>query len=247
MKPGLWFAGLGVLVFVVIQVLTHLPLDWFDKEGFLEWFDGREAWGYLLFVLGFVFLAMFPLPSTLWVLLGGSLFGTLIGSLLSLFAATLAAVLAFVVGRNLGQSYVQRHASGWLRRILHGVEVEGWRFVALTRLIPVFPFAPTNYAFGVTRIPLGVYSLTTLIGLIPNLVAYSWLGSAAHRALTEAESWVEWGLLLLAFFALLVFLPRFIRNVVGQRATADDNVNTLSAEQSPDSEVEEESSSGIRS
>lgn len=247
MKPGLWLGGLAVLIFAVIQILTHLPLDWFDKEGFLEWFDGREAWGYLFFVIGFAFLAMFPLPSTLWVLLGGSLFGTLIGSLLSLFAATLAAILAFLLGRSLGQSYVQRHASGWLRRILHGVEVEGWRFVALTRLIPVFPFAPTNYAFGVTRIPLGVYSLTTLIGLIPNLVAYSWLGSATHRALTEAESWVEWGLLLLAFLALLLFLPGFIRNVVGQRMTADRDANASSADQSPDSEVEEESSSGSRS
>jgi len=200
-----------------------------------------------LFVVGFVLLAMLPLPSTLWVLLGGSLFGTLIGSILSLFAATLAAVLAFLVGRSLGQTYVQRHAGGWLRRILCGVEAEGWRFVALTRLIPVFPFAPTNYALGVTRIPLGVYALTTWIGLIPNLVAYSWLGAAAHRRLTGAENWVEWGLLLLALFALLFFLPGFIRNVVGSKVGTRDAGSAASLDRLPDSEVEEESSSGIRS
>ena len=39
-----------------------------------------------------------------------------------------------------------------LARVL--AETEGWRFVAFTRLVPLFPFNPLNYVLGLTRIPL---------------------------------------------------------------------------------------------
>jgi uncharacterized membrane protein YdjX (TVP38/TMEM64 family) len=52
--------------------------------------------------------------------------------------------------------------AGELERLIVGVEAEGWRFVALMRLVPLFPFNLMNYALGLTRISLGHYALTSL-------------------------------------------------------------------------------------
>jgi len=106
-----------------------------------------------------------------------------------------------------------------MRRVMRGVEAEGWRFVAMTRLIPVFPFAPTNFALGLTGIRLRTYAWTTGIALIPNLAAYSWLGHATRQALEGAESLIQVLLLAVALIALLFFLPGFVRRLRNHRKT----------------------------
>lgn len=247
MKPWIWLTILVLMVFLVVQIVVQLPAHWPRQETLEVWLAQQAAWTYILFVLAFVGLALLPLPSTLWVLLGGSLFGTLVGSVLSIVAATVSAVLAFLIGRYFGQSWVQRRTTGFARRVVRGVEAEGWRFVAMTRLIPIFPFAPTNYALGTTRIPLTLYSLTTGIALIPNLVAYSWLGALAQEAMETNNRQVEWLLLGVALVALLWFLPGFIRRLLRNRDTPEyDEVDDAAEIQSAKSEAREEPSSGIR-
>jgi uncharacterized membrane protein YdjX (TVP38/TMEM64 family) len=213
LKPWFWVLTLLLAAALLIHLVTAIPLEEIDF-GMLETrFQSFGVWGYLLFVITFVALAMFPFPSTFWVLLGGSLFGPWLGTALSVVSATIAAMLAFVVGRYLGRDYVRTHAGPRSRRVLRGVEAEGWRFVAMTRLIPVFPFAPTNYAFGLTGIRLRTYVGTTAIALIPNLAAYTWLGHATRQAIIGVENLIQLLLVAVALVALLLFLPGFIRRL----------------------------------
>jgi uncharacterized membrane protein YdjX (TVP38/TMEM64 family) len=57
-----------------------------------------------------------------------------------------------LIARYVAADWVERNVSGRLQDIKDGVEREGWRFVAFTRLVTVFPFNLLNYAFGLTRI-----------------------------------------------------------------------------------------------
>ncbi len=213
MRPWIWGVALLLAAIAIIHLIAWIPIEEIDFVALEARFRDFGAWSYLLFVLAFVFLAMFPVPSTLWVLLGGSLFGPLLGTVLSVFSATVAAVLAFMIGRFLARDYVQARAGPRVRLVMRGVEAEGWRVVAMTRLIPVFPFAPTNYALGLTGIHLQSYAWTTAIALIPNLAAYTWLGHATRQAMSGAESLIQILLGLLALIALLLFLPGFIRRL----------------------------------
>jgi uncharacterized membrane protein YdjX (TVP38/TMEM64 family) len=213
LKPWIWVAVLLPVAALLIHLIAEIPLEDIDFGALEKRFQGFGVWAYLLFVIAFVALAMFPVPSTFWVLLGGSLFGPWLGTVLSVVSATIAAVLAFVVGRYLARDYVRTHAGPRGRRVMRGVEAEGWRFVAMTRLIPVFPFAPTNYAFGLTGIRLRTYAWATGIALIPNLAAYTWLGHATRRAIAGAENLIQFLLVVLALAALLLFLPGFIRRL----------------------------------
>src|SRR5450755_545266 len=59
---------------------------------------------------------------------------------------------------------------------------EGWRFVALMRLMPLVPFNLLNYALGLTRISLPAYILASVVCMLPGAIAYTWLGYAGRTA-----------------------------------------------------------------
>ncbi len=221
MRPWVWGLTLLLAAVGVIHLIARIPIEAVDYAALEAWFQDFGVWAHLLFVIAFVVLAMFPIPSTLWVLLGGSLFGPLVGTVLSVFSATVAAVLAFVIGRFLARDYVKARAGPRVRQVMRGVEAEGWRVVAMTRLIPIFPFAPTNYALGLTGIRLQSYAWATGIALIPNLAAYTWLGHATRQAISGAESLIQILLGVLALIALLLFLPGFIRRLKSNGAVDD--------------------------
>jgi rhodanese-related sulfurtransferase len=135
---------------------------------------------------------------------------------LNLLGGTLGATGAFLVARHTGADWVAVKTGGRLKRIIAGVEAEGWRFVALTRLVPIVPFNILNYALGLTRIRLSHYVLATLICMVPGAAAYSWLGYAGRVALQGDSVALNYGLLGLAILALVAFLPPWIRRLSEQ-------------------------------
>ncbi len=161
--------------------------------------------------------ALLFLPGAILGLAGGAVFGPVWGTLWNLIGATLGATLAFLAARYIASDWVTEKAGGRLRRLLDGVESEGWRFVAFTRLVPVFPFNLLNYALGLTRIRLGSYVLTTLVCMLPGTAAYTYLGYAGREAVTGGDSLIQKGLLALALLAVAAFLPRLVRRLRAPR------------------------------
>lgn len=164
----------------------------------------------LLFMAIYAIGTVFFLPGSLLTLLGGALFGPWLGSFYSLTAATLGAMLSFLVARYLASGWVAEKAGGRLTRLVSGVENEGWRFVAFTRLVPLFPFNLLNYALGLTRIPFAQYSIATYICMLPGAVAYTWLGYAGKEAIAGGEGTVQKIMLAIALLAVASFLPRLV-------------------------------------
>jgi uncharacterized membrane protein YdjX (TVP38/TMEM64 family) len=146
-------------------------------------------------------------PGAIVTLAGGALFGSIWGSVCNLTGAMLGATLAFLLARYLAGDLVERRADGLLKRLIDGVDAEGWRFVAFVRLVPLFPFNLSNYVLGLTRIPFHHYVLATLVCMAPGAVAYTWL------AMLDAEhslARVRYGLLALGLLAAIALLPRLI-------------------------------------
>ena len=122
--------------------------------------------------------------------------------------------LAFVIARYLASNWVQTRvedsAGGRVERLVKGVEAEGWRFVAFTRLVPLFPFNLLNYALGLTRIPLLHYALASFVFMLPGALAYTYLGYAGREAVAGGEGMIRNGLIALALLAVVAFLPRLV-------------------------------------
>ncbi|HYH20843.1 MAG TPA: VTT domain-containing protein [Azospirillum sp.] len=216
-----WTLAAGLLGAIAWALLNHGHLD----PAALE--DGLRAtggWAPLVFLLLYAAGTVLFLPGSLFALVGGVLFGPVWGSVLNLGAATLGATLAFLVARYVAADWVAQRSGGRLKRIVEGVEAEGWRFVALVRLVPLFPFNLLNYALGLTRIRLDHYVLASLVCMAPGAVAFTWLGHAGREIATGSETAVRSGLLALALLAATALLPRLLRRVRGTAAASGDPV-----------------------
>jgi len=81
--------------------------------------------------------------------------------------------LAFLISRYIAREWIEKKLRGprW-RRLDEGVEKNGWKIVAFTRLIPLFPFNLLNYAFGLTKISFLQYAVTTFVCMLPACIAF---------------------------------------------------------------------------
>jgi len=167
----------------------------------------------LVFMLVYAIGTVFFLPGSVLTLLGGALFGPYWGTVYNLTAATIGAMLSFLVARYLASDWVTRKTGGRMKQLINGVENEGWRFVAFTRLVPLFPFNLLNYALGLTRISFSQYSIATYICMLPGAIAYTYLGYIGREAATGGDGLIQKILLALALLAAVSFLPHLIGNL----------------------------------
>ncbi len=209
--------GLIALLLVAAVIAAWSGRDALTPAALADALQRLGAFAPLLFVLLYALGTVLFLPGIVLTLAGGILFGPAWGTLYNLTGATLGATLAFLLARHLAGDWVRRRSGPRLRRLIEGVEAEGWRFVAFTRLMPLFPFNLLNYALGLTRIPLGQYVLASALCMFPGAIAYTWLGYAGSEAAAGSEDWVQKLLLALALLAAAGFLPRLVRRLRGTR------------------------------
>jgi uncharacterized membrane protein YdjX (TVP38/TMEM64 family) len=191
--------------------LAWLNRDAFAPEAIEAWVGHLGSWGPLIFVGIYCLAPALFLPGSVLTLAGGALFGPVYGALLSLVGATVGATVAFLIARYLAEAWVEQKVSGRLQDIKEGVEREGWRFVAFVRLVPLFPFNLLNYAFGLTRISIYTFTLTSFITMAPGALAYAYLGYAGREAISGGPDLVRKGFLALSLLAAVALLPSLIR------------------------------------
>ena len=205
------FIRIGLLLMLVAGIaVTVIYRDRFDIAALERWIQEAGIWAPLLFMAVYAVAAVLFLPGSVLTLAGGALFGPVLGTFYNLTGATIGATLAFLIARYLVSDWVAERTGGGLKQLINGVEGEGWRFVAFTRLVPLFPFNLLNYALGLTRIKLSHYLLATYICMLPASIAYSYLGYAGREAVGGGEGLIRKVLLALALLAVVAFLPSLI-------------------------------------
>ncbi|ANB01802.1 TVP38/TMEM64 family protein [Ectothiorhodospira sp. BSL-9] len=209
-----WLAR-GILIVVVAAVVTMgvLYRDALSVEAVRQQLDNLGAWAPIAFMAAYAVAAVAFLPGWIFTVAAGVLFGPIFGLIYALLGATLGATLAFLVARYTASDWVAEKAGGMVKRVMVGVEREGWRFVAFTRLVPLFPFNLLNYALGLTRINLMHYVAATLVCMIPGAMAYVWIGHAGAEAIAGGERAVQAVLIAIGLLAVAIFLPRLVKRI----------------------------------
>ena len=202
---------IGILLALAAGIaLAVFYRDKFDVAALEHWIQDAGLWAPLLFMAAYAVAAVLFLPGSVLTLAGGALFGPVLGTFYNLTGATIGATLAFLIARYLASDWVADKTGGRLKQLINGVEGEGWRFVAFTRLVPLFPFNLLNSALGLTRIKLSHYLLATYTCMLPGAIAYTYLGYAGREAVGGGEGLIQKALLALALLAVVAFLPRLI-------------------------------------
>lgn len=205
---------IAILVILLTAIATGIYYrELFEPQQLQLWMTQAGWWAPVVFVLIYVLATVLFLPGSVFTLAGGIIFGPVFGSLYNLIGASIGAAISFLIARYLASDIVSQRSGGKLKQLINGVEAEGWRFVAFVRLVPVFPFNVLNYALGLTKIRFIEYLAASAVFMIPGTIAYTYIGYAGREAISGGEGLIQTILIALALFTIILFLPRFIKNI----------------------------------
>lgn len=156
-----------------VNILTFL----LTGQGMQE--EGLFSLGILFFVGALTFI-----PRTPICIFGGLIFG-LAALPVALIGSTLGAVTGFLLSRYMFRSlfWTMTKRRPRLKLIVDAIDAEGWRLLGLLRLASPVPGSVSNYLFGLTSMRVLPYTVATLFGSAPQVLAFVYLGAAGRLAL----------------------------------------------------------------
>lgn len=149
--------------------------------------DSLGAWAPLLYVAIYVLATLLILPSTALNLLGGAVFGLLWGLLWTTVGALVAAAIAFALARTIGRRWAAARLPSGLQDLDAAIEQNALAYMFAIRLLPLFPYGLVNMAAGLTAMRFRDYWLGTLLGTVPGVAPFVWLGSSGRQAAQTGE------------------------------------------------------------
>ena len=176
----LWaFIGAAIVLFVLNMVFS-----WSDAlsgtdamatmRALLE--ENAPVAGLVYVLVSTVACVVLMMPGFVFALVAGALFGPVWGTLLCWVAVTAGAIAAFVAGRFFLKDAVKPllAKSPALNKLLfEGAHKSDLYLLAVTRLVPVFPYNLQNFAYGITDVTFGHYTLYSAAFLFPGTAAYT--------------------------------------------------------------------------
>ncbi len=174
------------LLRLAILAVTLVAIAWlFDRLGLRDfmatkWVDtqvkGQGGLGLALFVAVAAVSMTVGVPRQISAFLGGYAFGPVEGTALAVLSAVLAASGGFFYARYMGRDWLSRRfpkATGWLDNFL---SQNTFTMVLALRLAPFTSNLATNLAVGVSGAPYPPFLAASIIGYIPQTVAFALLG-----------------------------------------------------------------------
>jgi uncharacterized membrane protein YdjX (TVP38/TMEM64 family) len=219
-KPLGWWRPVALLAAIATILVLARVLGLGERLADLrDWIQGLGPWGPVVFVFLYAVAVVAAIPGSALTVAAGALFGSALGVVLVINAATLGASLAFLISRYFARDAVAR----WLsknekfQKLDRLTEEHGTIIVAITRLVPLFPFNLLNYGFGLTRISFWTYVVWSWICMLPGTIIYVVGADAFTQGLTDGR--VPWGLVgILGMVGLvLTVLVRQARRALKER------------------------------
>lgn len=213
-----------ILLFLIIAAIFAIRYTgatrYLEQNTLREFIQGYGTLAPVFYMLVYTVAPALFLPGLPITIAGGILFGPVWGVVYTITSATAGACVAFLISRYIARDWVEKklRSPRW-RRLDKGVEQHGWKIVAFTRLIPIFPFNLLNYAFGLTKIKFLHYAVTTFFCMLPACIAFIVFSSSLldlFRGKVSPAFVVGLGLVL-----LVSLLPLFYNRYKTKKGSAD--------------------------
>jgi uncharacterized membrane protein YdjX (TVP38/TMEM64 family) len=141
----------------------------------------------LLYVAGYALVALLCLPAVVATILGGAFFGWFWGGVLAWCGQIIGTILTHTLSARLARRPFQRlfGQHRLLQQLRNDVSVLG---LFRLRVLPVAPFGVFAYVAGIAGLSLTRLLIATAVGMLPSLVAYSYVGTQLMRGLVDPGS-----------------------------------------------------------
>ncbi len=199
--------ALLLLVFVLLFYVLRgydIPALFTKLQDFVQ---AQGALGALIFVGVYILTTVLAVPGSALTIMAGAIFGSVLGVGLVIVGATLGASLCFLISRYFARDIVSNilNKSEKFQKLDNLTEKNGYIIVAITRLVPLFPFNLLNYGFGLTKVPFKVYFLWSALCMLPGTILYVVGADAVSTAIRNGE--IPW---ILVFIVLLILAILFV-------------------------------------
>jgi phosphatidylserine/phosphatidylglycerophosphate/cardiolipin synthase-like enzyme/uncharacterized membrane protein YdjX (TVP38/TMEM64 family) len=211
-RRGARSRGAGILLLLVAALVLAAAWRWTPLS---EWLDLQtlKGWGatfrenryaLLLVLTAYLLGGLVMMPVTLLILVTALTFAPVEAFLYALAGSLLSALSTFGLGRLLGRETVRRLAGARLNRLSRWLGRRGLVAVTAVRLFPVAPFTVVNMVAGASHIRFRDFSLGTLLGMAPGVLAITVFERSLEQAVVEpaAGNFLLLGAVLVAVVGL---------------------------------------------
>lgn len=149
-----------------------------DIQDIFEKIRGLGVWGIFLFILSYIFISGFIVPSIFFKVFAGAAFGVIGGAVIASFAAAISSLFKFLFARYFFQSSFKKkiETNARWKAVAHVIEKDGWKMLVLLRNVPVMNGMFLNYICGVTTMKPLYFVMASFVGRLPQIFILSYLG-----------------------------------------------------------------------
>ena len=191
-RRGIW-GRLALVAVLALGLFAAWRLGVFDylnfetlraqRETLNAFVAGNQILAFAAFIAVYVVVTALALPGAFWItILGGYLFGLVGGAVATTIGATLGATALFLIARYLLADALRARAGPFLKKLEAGFKENANSYLLTLRLVPVVPFFIANVAPAFLGARLSSFVWTTAIGIIPGVIAYTWIGAGLGAA-----------------------------------------------------------------
>lgn len=141
-----------LLAFFIVSIFYIAATSGISLENAQQIIKDFKFLAPVVFIVLYSIAPVFFIPITPLSVTAGILFGLWYGTFLTTIGASIGACIAFLVSRYLMKEWVDHKSPARVMLVQEKVQKEGWKFIAISRVTPIFPFNVQNYVFGLTNI-----------------------------------------------------------------------------------------------
>lgn len=182
-------AAIGIGGLALYTLASTLPIEE-TSAALTEWIRAHETAGFVVFPLVYWLLIPLCIPSSMFDLIGGSVFGMFYGIVLNTIGKTGGALLAFALGKKIGRERV----GGYLETnfpmftaVAAILESESWKPLLLVQL-STLPHAVKSYGLAITDVSTYRFMVSSFVTALPFTVLLTQIGYQTQEMLAHSHA-----------------------------------------------------------
>lgn len=224
------FIALGLLIFLVTLVVvvrltglsTFFSLDFIQQQRLVisRWTQQNYIAAVFLYMIAYGLAAALAMPGVaLLAIMGGFLFGPVQTTLYTVASGTPGALILFLATRYFFGFLVKKYYQEQLLFLHDHLTHYGILYIFWARLTPIFPFFLTNILAALMPISVGMFVVTTAIGIMPVTFLYAYAGRQLTHIHSLGDVFSLKLVIALGILAALSLLPLLIK----KRQSSENN------------------------
>lgn len=142
----------------------------------------------IAFCFVYIISTALSIPGAVFLtLLGGYLFPQPFSTIYVIFSATCGATLIFLAARTALKEILKKKAGPFLKKMEKGFQENAISYLLFLRFVPLFPFWLVNIAPAFFEVSLITFVWTTLVGIFPGVLVFTFAGEGLERILENNE------------------------------------------------------------